>query len=147
MIYLSGAMGCFVDTDEAEYPYIWRNKVEEYIEHYGKSIKIFNPTKFYDYKATTHNSDEEIMRYELSEERKCDVVLLDLYRLNDSDGTKCEIVNAYLNNIPVIAYGTNKDYCKLHPWIQAMIHRYELDNDSNHALENALYYIVNYYYY
>ena len=60
-----------------------------------------------------------------------DIVIVNLYGLKTSDGTKYEIHDCnYHHNIPVIAFGKRELYNELHPWIKEDITRVE-DNGQD----------------
>lgn len=139
-VYLAGALGCYPSTER--YPYRWRDNAVDSIELYCDMIP-FDPTSYYNYHSNNHQSEREIMKYELRMIEKSDIVLVNLKDLDKSLGTSDEILYAYLHNIPVIGFfeGDVKE-CKVHPWKNEQIDRIET---GRNAMYNAIEYINTYY--
>lgn len=145
LIYLSGAMGCYVKTND-DYPYKWRKDAKEWFEKYTQ-FKTFSPHDYYDYKIPSHITEKEIMRYEFNVLKNSDIVLVNLKDLDKSIGTSDELLFAYLKGIPIVGFyseiKSNSELQKaVHPWKLEQIDRIEI---GNMALNNALMYINEYY--
>ena len=130
-IYLAGSMKNCESFEEMNE---WREQVKKYIEHYGKyyavRLTVINPVDFYNFKAKRHQNEREIMQYDLNHVKSSDIVIVNLKGLNDSIGSCIELYEAYKRNIPVLAFGTNKMYTDLHPWIKECITRKELTDED-----------------
>ena len=67
--------------------------------------------------------------------------LVNLDRLNKSIGTCDEILYAYMNDVPVIAF-SEQENLDIHPWKIEQIDRVET---GKNALTKAMMYIASYY--
>ena len=140
-VYLSGKMFGLNLEDMSH----WRNEIEKNLTHRFEStgsnalLYIFNPVRYYNYESHEHQSEKEIKNYEIKHVTTSDIVVVNLEGLNTSDGSKYEIIMASQNNIPVIAFGDEKLYDDLHPWIKDDITRVEKD------LNDVCNYIANFY--
>lgn len=65
------------------------------------------------------------MNFDLSKVRESNIVVVDLDGLDTSIGSIIECYEAFKNNIPVLAFGSENDYKKLHPWIKCCITRHD----------------------
>lgn len=128
-IYLAGAISGLT----YEQMNTWRNDVSEAIKS-AASYKdcfanIINPVDFYNFQNPRHQSEREIMKYDIAHVKSSDLVVVKLERLNGSIGSCIELYEAYKCDIPIIGLGTEDEYCALHPWIKECITRYE----KNHS--------------
>ena len=102
---------------------------------------MFDPAEFYNYQNENHYTEKEIMNYELRAVKMADVVLVNLDRLDKSIGTCDEILYAYMNDVPVIAF-SEQENPDIHPWKVEQIDRIET---GKNALTKAMMYIASYY--
>ena len=140
-IYLSGAMGCYVGTEEENYPKKWRKEVEDLFNLSGNKFTVFNPIRFYNYDSGCN--EKEVMNYELRQLKNSDILLVNLKDIDSSVGTIQEILYAYILGIPIIAFlpsDTKETF--IHPWIHEQIDKCFYGED---LMESAVYYIVDYY--
>lgn len=129
-IYLAGKMSglSFEKSNE------WRRKLKSLI--FGRAFYsqihpiVVNPNDFYNFKATTHKSEREVMQYDLNHVRNSDIIVVNLDGINTSIGTAMELYAAAQLNIPVLAWGTSEEWENTHPWLKECISRVESDTDD-----------------
>lgn len=123
VIYLSGGMMKFgsADFDKSNG---WREYCKEALENCecDYKVKCFNPNLYFSFKsdAPEYSSQDEVMRFDLHNLRKSDLVIVN-YNDKKSLGTTCEVAIAYDRGIPIIAL--NEDGGELHPWMKCMAER------------------------
>ena len=134
-IYLSGASNA--------YPKAWKKTIKDWFELYNDNeFKIFDPSEYYNYEEeNNHYTDKEIMNYKLRAIKMSNVVLVNIDCLEYSIETNDEILYAYINDIPVIAFSKLIDP-DIHPQKREQIDRIETGKD---ALTKAMTYIASYY--
>lgn len=89
------------------------------------TLKIINPVDYFNFEEKRYKSELEVMKYDLARVRNSDLIIVNLAGLDTSIGTIIECYEAYSLNIPILAFGSNEDYEKLHPWIKCCITRYD----------------------
>lgn len=94
-------------------------------ENSGCNITVVNPVDYYNLQEVKHQSELEIMNYDLSRVKKSDLLVVNLEGLDTSIGSIIECYEAYKSGIPVLAFGSQIDYGKLHPWIKCCITRHD----------------------
>ncbi len=142
-LYLAGAMSCYFNTEQHNYPKQWREEVKEHIRKYYDNITITSPTDFYEIGNGYHKSESEVMRFDLRMVREADVILVNLKDIGTSLGTSDEIFYAFIKGKPIIGFLDNKEDIKnIHPWKIEQIDRIETGKD---AMKEALDYIYKYY--
>ena len=140
IIYLAGAMGCYGAF--AEYPKKWRDDVKEYFKKYSDNFTCISPTDYFEIGANYHQSEKEVMRFDMRKVRESDIVLVNLKDLNLSLGTSDEILYAFIRGIPVIGFSEEGNESDIHAWKIEQIDRIEYGKDS---MQKAMEYIRNYY--
>lgn len=140
-IYLAGAMsGLTYEEMNA-----WRNKIARNIEFmeeiYECVIEVVNPVDYYNFRTPRHQTEREVMKYDLAHVKSSDIIVVNLSGLNSSIGSCIELYEAYKNDIPVIAFGSDEDYKKLHPWVKEYVTRYE-ESEEDVRTYIADFYIV-----
>lgn len=124
-IYLAGKMSGLSFDDMNN----WRVEIKELLNissmFYKGNLDIVNPVDYYNFQTKLHQSEKEVHDYELKHVTTSDIIIVNLDGLCSSDGTKIELREAYVNNIPVIAFGNKNIYNDLHPWIKLYITRVE----------------------
>lgn len=131
-IYLAGPMSGISWQEQTE----WRKHIKQYFEHYSAiPIHCINPCDFYNLKERLHNSELEVIDWDLGMLKKCDLVICMLS--NTSVGTIMEIAVARENGIPIL--GLNLNELELHPWIEASLSR--VFDNVNDLLE----YVMSFY--
>lgn len=132
-IYLSGGMMKF-GSDNFDEGNKWREYCREALENCESDykVKVFNPNMYFSFKsdAPEYSSQTEVMRFDLYNLRKADLVIVN-YNDKKSLGTTSEVAIAYDRNIPIIAL--NEDNMELHPWLQCMPER--IFNDIDEMLD------------
>lgn len=114
-LYLAGGMGNLSWEEQT----IWRDLFIELINKYSKTydykyiLDIINPPQFYNFKDNRHDSELEVMKYDLRHVKSSKLIIVNF---NDpkSIGTAQELAVAYDKDIPIIGIN-NKEY--LHPWL------------------------------
>ena len=141
-VYLSGAIGCY-ERSKSNYHKLWREDVDKKLRYSG--FPCFDPTKFYsynDYNDLSHITEKEVMRYELNQLRRSDIVLVNLDSVDDSIGTAQEILYAYLLSIPIIGFIEDEESTYIHPWIKEEVDKIFVGENSK---DEAVDYIRTYY--
>ena len=125
-IYLAGKMSGLTYQEMG----VWRQEIENkfliqsMLANY--TIMVLNPVKLYNFEEVKHQSEKEIMNYDISHVVTSDIIIVNLDGLATSDGSKIEIYEAnYNRKIPVIAFGDKELYNNLHPWLKECITRVE----------------------
>ena len=142
-IYLAGAMSCYFNTDQHDYPKKWREDAKKYVKQLYEDITLVSPTDFYEIGKNYHHSETEVMRFDLRMVREADIVLCNLRDLHSSLGTNDEILYAFISGKPVIGFIDDDSEVKnIHPWKIEQIDRIESGED---AMKHAIDYIYRYY--
>jgi nucleoside 2-deoxyribosyltransferase len=142
-IYLAGAINCYFNTDEHDYPKQWRKYAKEYVKKLYNDITLVSPIDYYEIGKNYHKSDTEVMRFDLRMVKEADIVLCNLRDIHTSLGTSDEILYAFISGKPVIGFLENESEMKiLHPWKIEQIDRIETGED---AMKHAIDYIYRYY--
>lgn len=107
----------------------WRveltKELEDVAEMVGVKVNAVNPVNYFNFVQKRHQTESEIMKFDLSKVKQSDIVIVNMDGLNTSIGTCIELYEAYKREIPVLAFGSNKLYEELHPWIQCCITRHD----------------------
>lgn len=129
-IYLAGRMSGLTYEEMNK----WRVDISKIINHmadYHECIAdVVNPVSYYNFENKKHQNEREVMKYDISHVKSSNIIVVKLDGLNNSIGSCIELYEAYKNDIPVIALGTDEEYEKLHPWIRECITRYEKTDDE-----------------
>ncbi|MCM1234151.1 MAG: nucleoside 2-deoxyribosyltransferase [Ruminococcus flavefaciens] len=142
-VYLGGAMSCYFNTEQHDYPKKWREDVKGLVEVYYDDITLTSPTDYYEIGKNYHQSESEVMRFDLRMVRQADIILVNLKDLDKSIGTSDEIFYAFISGKPVIGFlEDEKELKNVHPWKIEQIDRIETGKD---AMDKALRYIYRYY--
>lgn len=124
-IYLAGKMSGLNFDEMYQWRAVLRNELLARADGAGYKLSVINPVVYFNFESERHQSEKEVMDYDLSHVSTSDIIIVNLDGLNTSDGTKYELKEAYDNGIPVIAFGDKENYEKLHPWTKLCITRYE----------------------
>lgn len=84
------------------------------------SLNIIDPSRYYNYDFKYHETEKEILRWELNKVRNSNLIIVDL-TVEKSVGTIVELAIAYENKIPII--GVNADKENIHPWLEEICDR------------------------
>lgn len=142
-IYLAGAMSCYFNTEQHDYPKQWREDAKKYVKQLYDDITLVSPTDFYEIGKNYHKSETEVMRFDLRMVRESDIVLVNLRDLHSSLGTIDEILYAFIRGNTVIGFiDDESELKKIHPWKIEQIDRIETGKDS---MKRAIDYIYRYY--
>ena len=139
VVYLAGKMSGLTHEEMSE----WRTKatnllIDACCNTYTRVI-VNNPVEYYNFEEPIHQSEKEVMDFDLHLVQQSDVVLVNLDGLDSSIGTSIELYACSKMGIPVIAFGSDKNYWAVHPWVSTCISRKE---DS---LEGAVNYLRDFY--
>lgn len=140
MIYIAGKMSGLSYEEMSSWRIETTKKLKRLAETRGVCCSVINPAEFYNYHNNVHKTEREIMQFELNLVRKSDVVIVNLKDVNQSIGTCIEVYEAFINDIPVIAFGASEEYEVTHPWIKECISRYE------ETMNAACLYIADFYF-
>ena len=144
-IYLCGAMSCYYNTDQRDYPKQWREDVKEYVKEFYDDITIISPTDYYEIGSDYYTKETEVMRFDFRMVRESDIVLVNLKDLHSSLGSSDEILYAFISGKPIIGFLNDESQLKnIHPWKIEQIDRIETGED---AMKRAIDYIYRYYVY
>lgn len=143
IVYLAGAMSCYFNTEQHDYPKQWREDAKKYVKQLYDDITLVSPTDFYEFGKNYHQSETEVMRFDLRMVRESDIVLVNLKDLYSSLGTSDEILYAFIRGNTVIGFIDDESELKnIHPWKIEQIDRIETGKDS---MKKAIDYIYEYY--
>ena len=142
-IYLAGAMSCYFNTDQHDYPRKWREDAKKYVKKLYDNITLVSPTDYYEIGKNYHKAESEVMRFDFRMVREADIVLCDLKNLHSSLGTSDEILYAFISGKSVIGFIDDESEVKnIHPWKIEQIDRIETGECS---MKHAIDYIYRYY--
>ena len=130
-IYEAGKMSGLSLVEAGGWRIELKRKLRDAADNLDTRVKIINPLTYYNYDKNRHQNELEVQDYDLKHVTTSDVVVVNLKGLSDSIGTIIELHDAYYHHkIPVIAFGDQKLYDELHPWIQNSITRVEENIDD-----------------
>lgn len=136
-------MSCYFNTKQHDYPKQWGEDAKEYVKKLYDDITLISPTDFYQIGKNYHQSEIEVMRFDLRMVREADMVLVNLKDLHSSLGTSDEILYAFISGKPVIGFLDDESELKnIHPWKIEQIDRIETGKG---AMKRAIDYIYRYY--
>ena len=119
-IYLAGAMSYYDKINKFELATLWRKDITYLIEcscNYNER-EIFNPCTNYNINKTFNSRG--VVYQNIFYLSKTSLIILNIQDLDKSPGTLFEIYYAFLNHIPVIAFGTSELY-DMQPHVRASI--------------------------
>ena len=125
VVYESGAMSNLTFEEMNRWRVYFKSAITQIAENTGAKIRVINPVDYYNFLNPRHQSELEIMNYDLACVKKSDLVVVNLEGLNTSIGSIIECYEAYKREIPVLAFGSSEDYENLHPWIKCCITRHD----------------------
>ena len=138
-IYLAGAMSGLT----MEEMNTWRLSAKSLLltasELFDTKLNVINPVDYFNFENSRHQSEMEVMKFDLSKVKSSDIVIANMEHLNTSIGTCIECYEAWKNDIPVLAFGGDGLYKNLHPWIQNCITRYDKYYDNTVSYIRDLY--------
>lgn len=136
-IYLSGSMSGISFEEQSK----WRNNIMDEIKYNReceKTVHFFNPVRYYNFEESQHNSEREIMEFDLYNLRNSDLVVVN-FNNPSSIGTAMELMLAKEYHIPVIAFGANGKY--VHPWLLETCTR--ICKDMRETVEHVVDFYLN----
>lgn len=135
-IYLAGGMSSITLEEQ----FRWRNQVKDAILYgcyeYTYKPMFFSPPMYYNLEEQNHNTEREVMEFDLNRLRNSDLVIVN-FNAPNSIGTAMELAIAYENRIPVV--GINEKNVELHPWLAESVVRMCCN------MREAIKYVVDYY--
>lgn len=136
-------MSCYFNTEHHDYPKKWREDAKKYVRQLYDDITLVSPTDFYEIGKNYHQSETEVMRFDLRMVREADILLVNLNDLHNSLGTSDEILYAFISGKPIVGFIEDKEEIKnIHPWKVEQIDRIET---GEKAMKNAINYIYSHY--
>lgn len=134
-VYLSGGMSLLNFEEQSR----WRKQIQDAIRfnyECEKKANFFDPVRYFNFQEKRHESELEIMNFDLNALRKSDLIVVNFNNPN-SIGTAMEMMLGYEMRIPII--GLNKDGKEIHPWLRCCCDRV-FDN-----MKDLVEYIVEFY--
>lgn len=131
-IYTCGKMSGISFQEQME----WRSNVEHEVRirtYYDFDVKFIHPPMFYNYEENNHQSEREILEWEMAQLHDCDIVVVNLDGIEDTTGSHMELgavqgINMF-GDKHIFVIGLGKDE-NLHPWIRESCIRIEEDPDK-----------------
>ena len=124
-IYLAGAMTGLTFEEMNT----WRENVKillnEREELKDITLDVINPVMYFNFDKKIHQTEMEVMKFDLAKVKSSDIVIVNMNGLNTSIGTCIELYEAFKQEIPVLAFGDDNLFNGLHPWIQNCITRHD----------------------
>lgn len=133
-IYLAGGMSDLPYEEQNK----WRENIVNSLEYSRDGNRydcnICNPVKYYNFKNPRHETEKEVMRFDLHKVRNSDLIIVN-FNEPKSLGTMAEIAVAYEHSIPIIGLNTKEK--NLHPWQVEMCDRVftEVDTLVEHIID------------
>ena len=135
-IYLAGGMGDISFEEQTK----WRIQIKEAILYgfyeYTYKPLFFSPPMYYNFEEQNHNTEKEVMNFDLNRLRNSDLVIVN-FNVPNSIGTAMEVAIAYEHRIPII--GINEDKYELHSWLEESVTRMCCN------MKEAIRHVVDYY--
>ncbi len=123
VIYECGRMSGLTTNQMRAWRDYFKTAITQVAENIGVNLRVINPCDYYSFDVKRHQTEDEIMKFDLARVKESDLVVVNLEGLNVSVGSMIECYEAWKNDIPVLAFGNDKDYETLHPWVQCCITR------------------------
>ena len=125
VIYESGKMSGLTMKEMRAWRDCFKTTITQVAENSDVKVKVINPVDYYNFEFPRHQSELEIMQFDLARVKESDLIVVNLDGLSTSIGTIIECYEAYKRDIPVLAFGSDEDYEKLHPWTKCCITRHD----------------------
>lgn len=122
-IYLAGEMGGLSDSEMKQWRNLLKSELEKYSDMANYKTNVVSPCDYFNFNEQRYQSEQEIMKFDLSLVKNSDIVIVNTNGLSSSIGSIIEVYEAWKNDIPVIAYDENGDYKTIHPWLKCCITR------------------------
>lgn len=117
-VYLAGAMSCFQEEGNYAPAVGWREKATVFLDASG--IKVFNPTYLSEEQFSFKPGAPGVILQNYSYINKCDAILVNLDKLEESIGSIWELSIAWENNKSVVGFGTCEKF-KNRPHFDALV--------------------------
>lgn len=122
-IYLAGKMSGLSDSEMKQWRNLLKSELEKYSDMANYKTNVVSPCDYFNFNEQRYQSEQEIMKFDLSLVKNSDIVIVNTNGLSSSIGSIIEVYEAWKNDIPVIAYDENGDYKTIHPWLKCCITR------------------------
>lgn len=122
-IYLAGKMSGLSDSEMKKWRNLLKSELEKYSDMVNYKTNVVSPCDYFNFNEQRYQSEQEIMKFDLSLVKNSDIVIVNTNGLSSSIGSIIEVYEAWKNDIPVIAYDENGDYRTIHPWLKCCITR------------------------
>lgn len=124
-VYLAGAMSNVSYDKQVKWRDVVKQELTKTAKVSGYEVKVISPVDYYNFENEIHQTEKEVMDFDLNKVRQSDMIVVNTTELNSSIGTAIELYEASLNNIPVIAYDEYGIKDLIHPWLQCCVSRTE----------------------
>ena len=124
-VYLAGAMSNVSYDKQVKWRDVVKQELTKTAKASGYEVKVISPVDYYNFENEIHQTEKEVMDFDLNKVRQSDMIVVNTTELNSSIGTAIELYEASLNNIPVIAYDEYGIKDLIHPWLQCCVSRTE----------------------
>ena len=135
-IYLAGGMSGVSFDEQIK----WRKQVKDAVLYgcyeYAYKPLFFLPPTYYNLEEQNHNTEREVIEFDLNRLRNSDLVIVN-FNAPNSIGTAIELAIAYERRIPVI--GINENNMEIHPWLNECVTR------MCYNMREAIRHVVDYY--
>lgn len=138
-IYLAGAMSGLTMEEMNKWRFDTKSLLIQTSKLSTTKVNVINPVTYFNFENNIHQTEMEVMKFDLAKVKLSDIVIVNMDKLNTSIGTSIECYEAWKSGIPVLAFGGDVLYENLHPWIKNCITRYDGDYDDTVAYINNLY--------
>lgn len=122
-IYLAGKMSGLLDSEMKKWRNLLKYELEKYSDIANYKTNVVSPCDYFNFNEQRYQSEQEIMKFDLSLVKHSDIVIVNTNGLSSSIGSIIEVYEAWENDIPVIAYDENGDYKTIHSWLKCCITR------------------------
>ena len=125
-IYLAGGMQGLTFSQQNT----WREYMERTLYERARlkeQINIINPVKYFNFETKRHETEREVMEFDLHKVRNSNLVIVG-FNAPKSLGTMAEMAIAYEHKIPIIGWNGAGEV--LHPWQTEMCNRIFTDIDE-----------------
>ena len=108
-IYLAGKMSGLLDSEMRQWRNLLKSELEKYSDMANYKTNVVSPCDYFNFNEQRYQSEQEIIKFDLSLVKNSDIVIVNTNGLSSSIGSIIEVYEAWKNDIPVIAYDENGD--------------------------------------
>ena len=119
-IYLAGKMGGLSDSEMKQWRNLLKSELEKYSDMANYKTNVVSPCDYFNFNEQRYQSEQEIMKFDLSLVKNSDIVIVNTNGLSSSIGSIID----YSHLLPYMRlYDENGDYKTIHPWLKCCITR------------------------